>query len=103
MKLTFALCHPPYHNLNIVNCRANDPTAHNKSDDEVPPAPVWPKYLYGEKSDALASNKGVQILKERFYQQKVLSAQNVAESNISERKIGNIYSWLEGVRYETVK
>ena len=43
-------------------------------------------------------NKGVQILKERFYQQKVLSAHNDAESNISERKIGSIYSWLEGVR-----
>ena len=92
MKLTFLMCHPTNHNLNIVNCRPNDLV----QSDDVPPAPVWPRYLYGEKSDD--SNKGVQILKERFYQQKILSAQNVAENNISERKIGNIYSWLEGVR-----
>ena len=70
----------------------------DKSSDPSPPSPVWPKYLYGEKIGEMTPNKGVQILKERFYQQKVLSAHNDAESNISERKIGSIYSWLEGVR-----
>ena len=80
----------------------------NSQKDEIP-SPIWPKYVGGGASEDGATNKGVQIMKERWFQQRKNTTgivtddkdderdDNIAIGDMSQRKIGTIYTWLEGV------
>ena len=68
----------------------------NKNPDGIP-TPIWPKYVGDNLSDQVP-NRNVQIMKQRFYQQKQPTVECDDISEISQRKIGTIVNWLENVR-----
>ena len=81
----------------------------NSQKDEIP-SPIWPKYVGGGASEDGATNKGVQIMKERWFQQRKTTGMIgdgdkddmekppiAGIGDMSQRKIGTIYTWLVGV------
>jgi len=76
------------------------PSRKNKSTDGIP-SPIWPKYV-GDNLSAQVPNTSVEIMKQRFNQQKQnIFPQTVTDDNFSETSQRDIiYTWLEGVSHD---